>query len=635
MQSSIAYDHGIVAVTRAVKRTRTTGLGLLLFLSGTAALIYQLLWIKQLSLIVGVDVYAVTTAVSAFFGGLALGSAIFGRTAETVRRPLAIYTALELGVAVLGFAATVALSHAARPFAVLEEHLGIIAWLLPFALVGVPATLMGGTLPVLVKAVSPAPGAVGRAGGGLYAANTAGAIAGALLVPFVLVPAFGVRGSAIVAAALNLAAAAGARALGLQSHNVEGSQSQATARSKGLGARRSEDETVARSQGLKVQESKGVANALWMYAVAGGIALGYEVVWSQAIVPFVSTRAFAFSIVLATYLGGLAIGSALYARVADRVRDPWGTFGVLIASAGLVALLLVAGLGTSFMARQSSLEEAVRAATSSELVAMCARFALAAVAMVFVPTLLLGAAFPAALRLGATANRLGRDVGRILALNTAGGIVGTLATGFVLLPALGIVRTLGALAVGAAALGLVAAFQGHSVARASRVVIVAIAAIALLTALVTPEDRIARLLTVRTRRHARRLHRESRWHGRGRRADGRRRRLPAPLHSKRLELGRCVAVSALHAAASSAAPARASRRPTRRARHWPWHGHNRGRATALPHPRPARCGGAATGRRPGGTPVSRQLRCDRRTVGSTSAYGTGGVSCCEAPSSTT
>ena len=98
------------------------------------------------------------------------------------------------------------------------------------------------------------------------------------------------------------------------------------------------------SEGVKntVEESTRMANALWMYAVAGGIALGYQVVWSQAIMPFVSTRAFAFSIVLATYLAGLALGSVLYARVADRVRDPWGIFGLLIASAGLIALLLIA-----------------------------------------------------------------------------------------------------------------------------------------------------------------------------------------------------------------------------------------------------------------------------------------------------
>jgi spermidine synthase len=82
--------------------------------------------------------------------------------------------------------------------------------------------------------------------------------------------------------------------------------------------------------------------ALVLYSLAGGIALGYEVVWSQVVVQFTSTRAFAFAIVLATYLAGLVVGSSLYSRVADRVRGPWGVFGLLIAGASLFALLEVA-----------------------------------------------------------------------------------------------------------------------------------------------------------------------------------------------------------------------------------------------------------------------------------------------------
>src|SRR5215831_20941641 len=90
---------------------------LLLFLSGAAALIYQIVWIKQLSLVVGVDVYAVTTGVSAFFAGLALGGALFGRWADRLARPCRLYAFLELGVAVLGVATTLVLGHAAPPFA--------------------------------------------------------------------------------------------------------------------------------------------------------------------------------------------------------------------------------------------------------------------------------------------------------------------------------------------------------------------------------------------------------------------------------------------------------------------------------------------------------------------------------------
>ena len=81
---------------------------------------------------------------------------------------------------------------------------------------------------------------------------------------------------------------------------------------------------MAEQPSKRVRFSKDVRLALILYAIAGGIALGYEVVWSQAIVQFVSTRTFAFSIVLATYLGGLVVGSALYARAANCAAILWG-----------------------------------------------------------------------------------------------------------------------------------------------------------------------------------------------------------------------------------------------------------------------------------------------------------------------
>src|SRR5271154_1605969 len=122
-----------------------------LFLSGTAALIYQVLWIKQLSLVVGAEVYSVTIAVSAFFAGLALGGACFGRWADRMAGPFLVYSCLEGGIAVLSVAATIALYHSVFLFAAIENRAGLLAWFLPFLLVGTPAFLMGGTLPIAVR----------------------------------------------------------------------------------------------------------------------------------------------------------------------------------------------------------------------------------------------------------------------------------------------------------------------------------------------------------------------------------------------------------------------------------------------------------------------------------------------------
>lgn len=446
----------------------------LLFFSGLAALVYQTIWIKQLTLVVGVDVYAVTTGVSGFFAGLALGSALLGRLADHSRSPLRLYAGLEVGIAVLGMFSTLALAASPPLFVSLQSKVGLVAWALPFLLVAAPAVLMGGTLPLLLAAIRLREDTIGRASGQLYAANTAGAIAGALLTVFWVVPAFGVRGASFVAAALNLALAMAAFLLAHKTAPVE--------------------TTLPDSPVKSTESAPTAALALSLYALAGGVALGYEVVWTQVIVQFLSTRAFAFAIVLATYLLGLMVGSWVYARFADRVEARWRVFGLLIAGAGVAALATFATLGSWLPEAQYALGKIVFRATDSRMLEMCSRFALAAGAVVLPPTLLLGAAFPAAAKLVVQPHRAGRDVGLVLALNTACGILGTVVTGFVLVPTLGLARSLGVLAfvaalIGGAAIARQTAFQRSAVYRAA-----GLAAIVLALALVLPRDRLATLL---------------------------------------------------------------------------------------------------------------------------------------------
>ncbi|WP_080888598.1 fused MFS/spermidine synthase [Nitrospira japonica] len=445
---------------------------LLLAASGAAALVYQVLWIKQLSLIVGVDVYAVAAGISAFFGGMALGSLLLGRVVDRVRRPLLFYGGIEAGIAALSVSVTVALPHTAELFATAEAAVGPAAWTIPLALVAVPAVLMGGTLSALLRSLQPLQEAISFVAAGLYASNTLGAVAGALLCSFLLIPFLGIRGAALAAAAANLAVVAGAIALDRMSRPFD---------------------VDDRFPPAAVVPGN-IPLALVLYSIAGGIALGYEVVWSQAIVPFMSTRSFAFSIVLATYLAGLVIGSALCARHADRLRHPWAAFGFLLAAAGAVALLEIALLGRWLVIVQTQAEAAVLALTSSPLFGMCTRFAVAAVSIVFVPTLLLGAAFPVVIRLTVDARHVGRQTGAVVALNTAGGIAGTLVTGFVLVPMLGLVHALAALAIAASVVGGIAAMREAESGSMLRWATLGTGVLTVLVAVVTPADRLASLL---------------------------------------------------------------------------------------------------------------------------------------------
>ena len=444
--------------------------GVALALSGMAAIVYQVLWVRQLGLVVGVEVYSITVAVSAFFAGLALGGAVFGRLADKIHSPARLYAALELAIALCSIATTLLLPRAAMPFVWMMEHAGALAWLLPFVLVGLPAFAMGGTLPVAVRAVRASGREAARVGGLLYAANTAGGILGALSASFVLVPLLGVRGAAVAAAMLNVAA--GVMVLVAFSPKAE----------------------------MEVRDVKAAGDmaisrvALTLYAIAGGVALGYEVVWTQAIGQFVSTRAFAFSIVLAVYLTGLAIGGWVGARLAGRVRESWGVFGLLIAGAGLAAMVEFAVMGPWVVKAQYAVGNLALTVTGSLAAKIYASFAAAGVGMVLVPTLLLGGAFPMALRLMVGVRDVGLDVGAVVAANTAGGILGTLAVGFWMIPALGLVKTLALLTIGAAAVGLIATLIGSRVQRGMKWAIGAVVAAIVGVSLLTPANKLAELL---------------------------------------------------------------------------------------------------------------------------------------------
>ncbi len=442
-------------------------LACLLFGSGLAALVFETLWVKQVTLVVGVEMVAITTVVSAFFGGLAGGSAVLGAWADRQARPLRLYAGLEAGIALSAVAVTLALGHLAPVYVRAVGYVGAVAWVIPFTLVAAPAFLMGGTLPAVVRMLAPDGAHVASTSGFLYAANTAGGVAGALASVFLLVPALGVRGSAFAAAALN-----GLLALvALWAPAPIG---------------------VARAPRLLALPRAGLA--LVLYAGAGAVALGAEVVWSQAVVPFMNTRAYAFALVLATYLTGLVVGSAAYATVAPRVRRPWIAFGLLELAVAVTTLTTFAALGPWLPRAQNALSDVVLAQTGSTAAAVGAHMLLAPLAVLFVPALFLGAAFPAAARLVCGPSHVGRDLGAVAAANMLGGIAGTALTGFVVLPALGLRGATVVLVGTAATVGAIALVQGAS-ARARMGLGAGLAVVLLLAAgRAVPRDHLARLL---------------------------------------------------------------------------------------------------------------------------------------------
>lgn len=461
-----------VANTTTVLDMKRTTLIVALALSGVSALIFQVLWARQLSLVVGVEVYAITLAISAFFAGIAGGSAFFGRIADRAPSPFRLYAILEAGIAVTAITITLLLPSMASVYAWMQDHLGLFALMLPFVIVSIPALLMGGTLPVAVRALQPQSLRIAVDGGFLYTANTAGGIIGVLIASFVLIPLLGLRGTALVAGLLNFIACA-----------VVWQQRTKIARV---------EEKPASIEKRHTPLDTSSHQPLILYALAGAVALGYEVIWSQAIGQFVSTRAFSFSIVLSVYLSGLALGAWFGSRLVKRGLDSWGTFGLLISGAGLISILEFSVMGRWTVLTQMRIGSAVLNATGSEALRMYASFAAAGLGLVFLPTLLLGAAFPVALRLIAGKSDAGSAVGNALSANTAAGIFGTMVTGFVMIPTLGVVRTLALLTIVAAAIGVIAIL--FATRRWMKWIVGLTAVSTMIAAAMTPANRLANLL---------------------------------------------------------------------------------------------------------------------------------------------
>jgi len=158
------------------------------FLSGATGLVYQVVWLRLLGLVFGHTVYATTTVLAAFMGGLALGSLLAARAMPRLRSLIAIYGWLEVGIGICCALLPVALDRAAPLWVGLSSILGLhyqglllVEFVLVFALLVVPTTLMGATLPLLSQALVGDGGGARRDVGALYAINTVGAVLGVAL----------------------------------------------------------------------------------------------------------------------------------------------------------------------------------------------------------------------------------------------------------------------------------------------------------------------------------------------------------------------------------------------------------------------------------------------------------------------
>jgi spermidine synthase len=378
--------------------------GVLFFVSGTSGLVYEVLWAKYLGLSLGSTAPAQAAVMALYLGGLACGYALLGRAADLARRPLALYGLLELGICVLG-----ALG------AVLPDALAGRPYLLACAMVLPCTVLMGGTLPALARE------AAGRIEGletplaRLYAVNAAGAALGALLADFLLIPGLGLDLSVLCASGLNLAC--GAAALALQKRLPDAPP---MPRAEAAGTR----STPSRL-------------ALAAAFVSGAAALSYETAWTRVFALALGSSVYSFALMLASFIGGVALGSRLCARKLLPRLAPFPLLGMALIAApacALAVLPLYGRLPHAFMVLASWTGRTPSGFYLNSLLKLLA------CSLLTVPaTACLGAALPLAARASSPEDGgVGSGVGVCFAWNTAGNVLGAAASGLWLLPALGI-----------------------------------------------------------------------------------------------------------------------------------------------------------------------------------------------------
>ncbi|HYE64561.1 MAG TPA: fused MFS/spermidine synthase, partial [Pyrinomonadaceae bacterium] len=407
-------------------------------LSGATGLIYEVLWARMLGLVFGATTFAISAVLAAFMGGLALGSAWAGRLAARIKRPLRVYGILEIGIAFYALVVPVLFGWIDHLYALIWEqfHPGFYAFslwrfVLSCAVLLVPTTLMGATLPVLSAALLRSPRHTSTSVAWLYTFNLVGAILGTIAAGFLLLPSFGVHATIWTAAAINFI-------VGLAAFLIDRTYAEALTDYR---ATQQEDATVREApERVGKAEQRSLAAGLaqmstrfWLLCafISGFVTISTQVAWTRALTMVIGSSTYAFSIVLALFLLGLSVGAYLVGRRQAPgdlrraiLKIELATAATLFMSLWIInrtpALLVNLGLKFNINSWSGLLSLQILVATL----------------LILIPAILMGMVMPLVLvwASGASEGLRVRLVGRSYAVNTVGAIAGAFCTGFILIP---------------------------------------------------------------------------------------------------------------------------------------------------------------------------------------------------------
>jgi spermidine synthase len=404
---------------------------LIFFASGISGLIYEVVWLRMLSRIMGVTIYATSTVVAAFMAGLALGSFLFGKFIDRRKDPLRIYAALELLIGAAALAVPLVFSLSLPIYQYIYQLSGenqlwitVVRTLICFVTLLLPTTLMGGTLPVLTSWLVKRGSLFGRSFSLLYGINSFGAVLGVIISGFFTLEFVGEYRTILLGVLINLFVAILAYAVYKKDLQIEGRPVLAAAAEKRISPYSDQVRRVV----------------LAAFIVSGFTSLAYEVIWTRQLILFLRTSIYAFSGMLAVFLAGIALGSISMRNMADKLTRPLLLLGILELAIGLISI----GNLYLFPAFDFSLSE------------WPGRTALVAtIAIVFPLTFIFGMIFPtASVCYAKDTAAAGASVGWLYSANTIGSIAGALLAGFWLIPGWGSTNAVVVLALLNMGLGL-------------------------------------------------------------------------------------------------------------------------------------------------------------------------------------
>ena len=402
------------------------------FLSGLTGLTYEILWTRMIVKIIGSSPFAVSIVLTVFMGGLGLGSYLAGRTIDRIREPLKlvrIYGVLELCIGSYGLVLPLLLAAFKPLYAVLYNHLfdHFLAYnLLTFVgcalLLIIPVTCMGATLPILSRFFITSLSRVGTRVGRLYGLNTIGAAVGSLLCGFWLINFLGVRGTLLLTVVVNgiIGAACILVSAKLRRHLETPKDARVN----------EETPTEVRLPGT---DGFFGSYALFIFAVSGFCAMAYEVIWIKLLGLIVGPTTYSFTIVLVTFITGLALGAMFFGWLGDRIKNTMTLLLVTQIAAALSALVFSQIVGNSQIFFAKLMYQFKDNFAYLYLVKAVVLFL-----FMFPPTFCLGATFPLVGKIYTTSlSHTGRSIGFAYAVNSVGAVLGSFCAGFLLIPFVG------------------------------------------------------------------------------------------------------------------------------------------------------------------------------------------------------